>query len=200
MLCAHQKAGHGVTVTISISKNTCKQSSILYVDNTNLWAGLSAEDDLDAAIYKAQEGIDSWGKLLIATGRALNPDKCKWTVHSMVPQADGLWEYRRCKSALSTIKEGEVMPDTVMVDNNSDNHDSIDDFQMTIPQATGDVAVIEQLQLCQKIKNLGLCAPLEGGTEPQFSAARNRVDNWTTNLRNSHLPTRSAWLSYNCQL
>ena len=92
------------------------------------------------------------------------------------------------------------MPGTVMIDDKPDNHNSIDDFQMTIPQATGDAAVIEQLQLCQAMKNLGLYALPEGGTEPQFSAARNRVDNWTTNLRNSHLLTRSAWLSYNCQL
>ena len=59
MLRAHREACHGVTVTSPISKKTCKQSGILYVDDANLWAGLSAEDDLDAAIYKAQEGIDS---------------------------------------------------------------------------------------------------------------------------------------------
>ena len=88
MLRAHCKAGHGVTVTSPISKKTCKQLGILYVDDTNLWAGLSAEDDLDTATYKAQEGIDSWGKLLIATGGVLNPDKCKWTVHEMVPRVD----------------------------------------------------------------------------------------------------------------
>ena len=89
---------------------------------------------------------------------------------------------------------------TVMINDNPDNHKSIDDFQMTILQATGDTAVIEQLQSCQAMKNLGLYALPEGGTEPQFSAARNRVDDWTINLKNSHLPTRSAWLSYNCQL
>ena len=166
MLRAHREAGHGVTVTSPISKKTCKQSGILYVDDTNLWAGLSADDDLDAAIYKAQEGIDSWGKLLMATGGTLNRDKCKWTVHDMVPRADGLWEYRRCKPVLSTIKEGEGMPGTVMIDNNPDNHDSIDDFQMIIPQATGDTTVIEQLKLCQAMKNLGLYHLPKGGMKP----------------------------------
>ena len=79
----------------------------------------------------------------MATGGALNLDKSNWTVHGMVPRADGSWEYRRCKSALLTIKEGEVMPGMVMMVNNPDNHDSIVNFQMTIPQATGDAAVIE---------------------------------------------------------
>ena len=58
---------------------------------------------------------------------------------------------------------------TVMIDDNLDNHDSIDDCQMTILQATGVAAVIEQLQLCQAMKNLGLYASPEGGMEPQFS-------------------------------
>ena len=136
----------------------------------------------------------------MTTGGALNLYKCKWTVHNMVPRADGSWEYRRCKPTFLTIKERKVMPGTVMIDDDPDNHESIDDFQLTIPQATGDVAVIEQLQSCQVMKNLGMYAPPEGDTEPQFSTLRNRVDDWTTNLRNSHLPTQSAWLSYNCQL
>ena len=71
---------------------------------------------------------------------------------------------------------------------------------MTVPQETGDVTVIEQLQSCQAVKKLGLFAPPEGGMGPQFSAIREKIDEWTTNLRNGHLPTQSAWLSYNCRL
>ena len=37
------------------------------------------------------------------------------------------------------------MPGTMMIDNNSDNYGSINNFQMTILQAAGDAAVIEQL-------------------------------------------------------
>ena len=167
-------------------------SPTVCIDDANLWVGLSTEDNLYAAIYKAQKGIDSWGKLLIATGVALNLVKCKWTVHNMVPRADGSWEYRRCESLLLTTKQREEIPGTGMIDDNPDNHGSIDDFQMKIPLATGDAAVIEQLHLCQAMKNLGLYAPPEGRTKPQFSAARGRVDDWTTNLRNDHLLTQSA--------
>ena len=46
------------------SQKTCKQSGLLYIDNTNLWVELSAEDNIGGTIYKAQEGIDSWRKLL----------------------------------------------------------------------------------------------------------------------------------------
>ena len=58
MLRAHCKVSHGVTVTSPISKKTFKQSGNLYVYYTNPWAGLLAGDNLDAAIYQAQEGID----------------------------------------------------------------------------------------------------------------------------------------------
>ena len=61
-------------------------AGILYVNNTNLWAGMEEENDLDEAVYKAQESMAFWGRSFIATGRALNLGKCKWS-----------WEYRRCK-------------------------------------------------------------------------------------------------------
>ena len=78
--------------------------------------------------------------------------------------------------------------------------DDINGHQVTVPQLTGDAKAIDQLQSCQAVKNLGLYAPPEGGAEPQLQALRDRVDEWTVNMRNGHLPTRSTWMSYNCQL
>ena len=92
----HRKEGHGVTVTSPISKKTSRKAGILYVDDTNLWAGMNAKDSLDEVVHKAQESINCWGELLMATGGALNPEKCNWTVLDMVPKWDGTWDYRRC--------------------------------------------------------------------------------------------------------
>ena len=50
------------------------------------------------------------------------------------------------------------------------------------------------------MKNLGLYVPPDDSTEPQFSALRERVDEWTNNVANSGLPTRSVWKSYQFQL
>ena len=71
---------------------------------------------------------------------------------------------------------------------------------MKVPQLSGDAAVITQLQSCQAKKNLGLYAPPEGSSDPQFGAMRDRVDEWTNNIKNSDLPPRSVWLSYKSQL
>ena len=202
MLRAHRRQGHGVTVRSPISGKTCTQAGLLYVDDTNLWAGMDPDADLAEVADEAQRSIDCWGKLLIGTGGALKPEKCKWTVHDMVPRADGTWEYRRCKPADSTIKEGEVVPGTVLfdADHEEDHLDPIDHHRMTVPQADGDAVAIEQLQSCQAVENLGLLTPPEGSSEPQLCALRARTDEWINNVRNGGLPTRSTWMSYNCKL
>ena len=85
---------------------------LLYVDDTNLWAGLNKEDDMLDVVNKGQEAVTSWGKLLIATGGDLNPQKCNWTLHDMTAKEDETWEYEVCKPAASTVQEGQVLPGT----------------------------------------------------------------------------------------
>ena len=93
MIGAHKEAGHGVTVTTPISKVSATQAGGMFVDDTNLRAGLDSSMELEETAYQAQEAVTSWGNLLIATGGALQPPKCKWTVHYMEPKEDGTWEY-----------------------------------------------------------------------------------------------------------
>ena len=52
-----------------------KKVGILYVDDTNLLAGLDEDDNLDSIGYKRQAAVSQWGRSLIARGGALNPDK-----------------------------------------------------------------------------------------------------------------------------
>jgi len=200
MIRAQHKAGHGVFVESPISKKSCSKAGILYVDDTNLWAGLTRDDDLLQTAAKAQDSINSWGELLKATGGSLNPKKCFWTIHDMAPRSDGTWEYRQCTPALSTIEEGNEMPGTDLEDREDDRDQELDDIKMTIPQQNGDAAAIAQLQSSQATVNLGLLAPPDGSATPQFDAMRNRVDTWTAQIKGGHLPARSNWLSYQCQL
>ena len=71
----HKREGHGVTVTTPISKKSCTKAGLLFVDDTNLWVGLDNSEDVDAVAYDAQEGINHWGNLLMATGGTLQPPK-----------------------------------------------------------------------------------------------------------------------------
>ena len=104
-----------------------------------------------------------------------------------------------CKPASNTVKEGKVLPGTEL-EPSKETEREIDAMQMTVPQTNGSNAHVDQLQSSQAVKNLGLYAPPDGSTEPQFSALRERVDEWTKNVANSGLPTRSVWKSYQFQL
>ena len=79
-------------------------------------------------------------------------------------------EYNRCAPALLTIKEGEVYPGTERVERSKDDMEggeTINDFQIKVPQALGTpAAVIDQLQSCQAMKNLGVYTPPEGNYAP----------------------------------
>ena len=79
MIRAQHKEGHGITVTLPISGKTKKMTGLLYVDDTNLWANLNREDDLEETVHKGQEAVNTWGKYLMAMGGDLNPEN--WCQH-----------------------------------------------------------------------------------------------------------------------
>ena len=148
MILAQHSAGHGITVTSPISGKSKKMIGLLYVNNTNLWAGLNKEDDMLDVVNKGQEAVTSWGKLLMATGGDLNPEKCNWILHNMVAKEDGTWEYEVCKPATNTVKDGNVLPGTELEPRAEGTTNDIDDLQMTVPQTDCSNAYIDQLKSC----------------------------------------------------
>ena len=63
------------------------------MDDTNLWFGLEEDLDILEVEAKAQDGVNTWGRSLIATGGVLNPPKCNFTIHDMVVDDQGRWTY-----------------------------------------------------------------------------------------------------------
>ena len=187
MLGAHKEAGHGVTVTTPISKESTTQANVMFVDDKNLWAGLDSSLDLEETAFKAQGAVNSWGNLLMATGGGLQPPKCKWTVHHMEPKEDGTWEY------LAPSK-GQVGDDDELEDR------TLNELRLTVPQASGEAAVIEQLTHSEAVENLGLFVRPDGVNEPHLKQVRQRVEELTALINEGDLPTRSVWMSYRLQL
>ena len=68
LLNTHRRANHTITITSPISKRTIKQVGILYVDDTNLVAGLRPEDDALSVLARGQESVTQCGRSLMATG------------------------------------------------------------------------------------------------------------------------------------
>ena len=71
--------------------------------------------------------------------------------------------------ALSTIKEGKEYPGTEKLERKGDKlnkPDMMDTFQNKMPQSSGPDAMIDQLQSCHAMKNLGMCTLPEETVNP----------------------------------
>ena len=77
ILQAHIARGHGAHFIAPLSQVCSSLAVIFYVNDTDLLCldmdGNKTVVEVHAALQRA---IDNWGKLLIATGGTLKPDKC----------------------------------------------------------------------------------------------------------------------------
>ena len=77
---AHKKKGHGGKFVCPISQRTGHLAAILFVDDNDLihidmdqnQRAVEAHEDLQAS-------VNSWGKLLMASGGSLKPEKFSFT-------------------------------------------------------------------------------------------------------------------------
>jgi hypothetical protein len=143
MISAHKRKGHGAHLVTPILNQSCHLVGGLFVDNTDLfhldmrWIESTAE-----AHERLQEAVINWGKLLIATGGALKPEKCSYYLISFKWKADGTWLY----------DQNELHPH----------------FTLSVPMVGGFQEEIEHLPISKAIKTLGsmnapwvvVCRPL----------------------------------------
>ncbi len=79
----HGRKGHGVKFFCPITQLRHHLSAILYVDDTNLLhIDLTKNESMDKVHVAIQDSINSWGNLLTATGEALHPTKCFYSIIS----------------------------------------------------------------------------------------------------------------------
>jgi hypothetical protein len=94
IITAHKKKGHGAHFICPITKLTSHIAKVLFVDNTDLMHfRMDQNEDKIEALYNLQESIKNWGKLLIASGEALQPIKCFYYLISFQWKPDGSWVY-----------------------------------------------------------------------------------------------------------
>ena len=93
ILSAHGKKGHGAIFICPVTKLKRHLSAILYVDDTDiLHINLTRDERVEEVHERIQASINSWGNLLIATGGALQPAKCFYSIISF-EWRDGAWRY-----------------------------------------------------------------------------------------------------------
>ena len=90
ILWAHGAKGHGAQFIAPMSLVCHSLSAILYVDDTDLLhINMDAEESIVEVHTAIQQAIENWGRLLIATGWTLKPDKCFYQFNRLCMDREG---------------------------------------------------------------------------------------------------------------
>ena len=94
LITAHKKKVHGGRFVCPISQRTGHVAAILFVDDNDL---INIDIDQYQTAEEAHEdlraSVNSWDKLLIASGGSLKPEKCFLYLISFVWNSSGKWAY-----------------------------------------------------------------------------------------------------------
>ena len=171
LIVAYKSLGYGSKVMSPITKTWLNIMGVIYVDDTDLYImDECVKSSID--IWEDSQGaLTAWGKLLIATGGMLKPEKCFYYFVDYEWQDDGSWVY------------------SDMVD-----------WELLVPQSDGSETPIEQLPVDESKKTLGIWTNPAGDCTKQLEIIRGKVEKWTDRLQAGKLPSKWAWVSYFHQL
>jgi len=116
--------------------------------------------------------VNSWGELLIATGGALKPEKCFYSVMSF-EWIQGEWQYR--DNSLNGI------------------------FGVTVPLSEGGCASIAHHPVTHSEKTLGAMTPPDGDSSSAIRQMQEKAQHWVDSVRNGHLHRQNMWFSLGAQ-
>ncbi len=108
-----------------------------------------------------QQNIHNWGKLLIATGRALKPAKCFYHLISFSWQPDGSWRY--------------------------DSNKQVPELMLTVPLEDGTLAAIEHLPADAPTKTLSQTTCPTGESDGAIAQMQEKAKGWLTKALASKL-------------
>ena len=142
---------------------------VLYVDDTDLYIMHEWTKSGYDIWEEAEQAVNAWGNLLIATGGMLKPEKCFFYMVDYDWNADGSWQY-------------SSLVDTTC--------------SLSVPQPDGSSAEIVQVPITESKKTLGVWTNPAGDCDKQVEVITEKLGVWTDRLETGKLPARWAWVSY----
>jgi len=150
-------------------------SAILYVDDTDLLhINMEAEEsivDVHAAIQRA---VANWGRLLIATGGTLKPDKCFYHLLDFAWTQKGGWQYTA--------------------------HHEDEGAALFVPLPDGTTAPITHLAVDDAQKTLGVTTCPSGNSTGSLQQMKEKAKKWFDSLTVGRLHRRMMWFSVDRQM
>jgi hypothetical protein len=174
ILNAHSKKGHGAKFICPVTKLEKHLSTILYVNDTDiLHIDLTQNERVDEVHKRIQESVNSCGNLLIATGGALQPAKCFYSI-IFFEWDNGAWRYASNKSNA--------------------------ELGVSVPLPGGGSAGIGHKSVSHAEKTLGTMTSPNGNCCAAIRMIQDKAQQWVNNVRNGKLHCRNVWFLLKFQL
>lgn len=167
---AFKTEGFGANMIDPITLAVTLTIGCLYVDDTDIYVFDDTLTSAHSVWRKAQAAVDLWARLLMATGGAIKAEKSFWYLLDYA-QKDGEWILVR-------------------------NHRQ----RLTVPSPSGKPAVLPPKQPDDAERTLGVLHAPCGGHTAHLDRLFSKTERWTNDIKNGHLPSTLAWLSYRRQL
>jgi hypothetical protein len=143
----------------------------IYVNNTDLIVTRPKLMMAAVAHMEVDRSVSTWVAGLNATGGALNPDKCKWTL------ADYCWH------------------------NGSWGYAKQPKLDIEIPLPNGTTAKISEGEVLVAEKAFGIWSSIDGKDNAHVKQnVTDQLEKWIDKMRNGHLPTKLRWIKYRFKL
>jgi hypothetical protein len=152
ILQAHRAKGHGAQFLAPISYVRQSLLAILYVKDMDLLhLNMECNESMQDVHVALQHSIKNWGKLLIATGGSLKPDKCFFHPMDFAWTKKGGWQYVAHHEDI-TAAVTVPMPDRTTA---SITHQAADDAQkmlgvVTCPSGNSKGSLLQMKEKTQK--------------------------------------------------
>jgi hypothetical protein len=175
ILRAHGAKGHGAQFTAPMSLVQCNLSAILYVNDMDLLhINMDTEELLDEVRTAIQSAIANWGKLLIATGGSLKPEKCFYHLIDFAWTCKGGWQY------IAHHKDEGAAVFVLLLD--------------------GTMAPILHLTVNDAQKTLGVVMCPSGNSAGGLRQMKEKATKWFNSLTACRLHCRMMWFIVNHQM
>ncbi len=150
-------------------------SAILYVNDTDLLhINMDAEESIAEVHTAIQRAIENWGRLLIATGKTLKPEKCFYHL------IDFVWTQKGGSQYIA--------------------HHEDKCAALFVPLPDGTTAPILHLAVDNTQKTLGVTTCPSGNSAGSLYQMKNKAKKWFDLLTAGHLHCRMMWFSVNRQM
>lgn len=167
---AFKAEGFGANMIDPITLALTMTIGCLYVDDTDIYIWDNTLTSSHSVWQKAQLAVDLWARLLMATGGAIKAEKSFWYLLDY-EQTDGTW---------------------TLVRNSS--------YTLHVPSPNGPPVPLRPRLPDEAERTLGVIHAPCGGSTTHFDKLYRQMERWINDIKNGHLPSTMAKLSYDFQL